>query len=177
MTLDLEEGAARQYRGGMRQGWSKSENGNWDLGPRAWLQGTAASGCGRDLSFQTDTNILEVLCSWAWDAVGCLLNLISPCGPGNCLCYLSLHLKLFFRIRSNYHSFHSPWSWCQHQRYFAGVHGLPWSSPKECGWVWTPPQRLKSSFNSTLGQGHCLHLLSEVVQGSESQTDQRLEGL
>lgn len=46
------------------------------------------------------------------------------------------------------------------------------SYPKGCGWVWTPPQKLICSFNSTLGQGHCPHVLSEAVQCSASQTDQ-----
>lgn len=44
MTGGLRERTARQWRGGMRQGWSKSGDGNWDLGTRAWLEGTAASG-------------------------------------------------------------------------------------------------------------------------------------
>lgn len=64
MTVDLKERTARQYRGEIRQGWSKSGNGNWDLGPRAWLEGTAAPGSKRALSFQTDTNTLGEVCSW-----------------------------------------------------------------------------------------------------------------
>lgn len=63
MTVDLEDKTRRQHREGVRQDWGKSENGNWGLGPRAQLQGMAALGCRKDLSFQTDTNMLEVVCS------------------------------------------------------------------------------------------------------------------
>lgn len=63
MTVDLEERTRRQHREGMRQDWGESEDGNWELGPRAQLQGMAALGCRKDLSFQTDTSMLEVVCS------------------------------------------------------------------------------------------------------------------
>lgn len=63
MTVDLEERTRRQHREGVRQDWGESANGNWELGPRAELQGMAALGCRKDLSFQTDTSMLEVVCS------------------------------------------------------------------------------------------------------------------
>lgn len=65
MTVDLEEKTRQEdsTEKGVRQDWSESEHGNWELGPRAQLQGMAALGCRKDLSFQTDTNMLEVVCS------------------------------------------------------------------------------------------------------------------
>lgn len=47
--------------------------------------------------------------------------------------WLLLHLKLFFRMGSNYHGFHPPWSWCQHQSYFTTIPVMPNPIPRGVG--------------------------------------------
>lgn len=158
----------------MRQGWNKSENANWDLGPRAQLQGTAALGLGETCpSRQTPTH-------WRWSALR-LEDLGSfephfPLWPWKLSLLPACHFILrFFGTGSSYHSFHPPWSWCWHQRGFIAVHGMPWSCPKECGWVWTPPQRLIHSFNSPWGTAYtCCQKLCKVLHPKLTQGFARL---
>lgn len=65
---------------------------------------SGALGCGKDLPFQTHTNVLEN-CYWSWEAVGCPMGLIFLWDLEDCL-YSPLHLRLSMRKGSCYHSFH-----------------------------------------------------------------------